>query len=73
MGVRRGDRLAVFVQAGVGVFVVQALVVITFALLGDQDVRGVLELVGAAAVSAGGADRGGRRAASRSSGPCSGS
>ncbi len=55
VGVRRGDKLSVFVQAGIGVFVVQALVVITFALLGDQDVRGVLELVGAAAVSAGGA------------------
>ena len=55
VGVRRGDKLSVFVQAGIGVFVVQALVVVTFALLGDQDVRGVLELVGAAAVSAGGA------------------
>ncbi len=55
VGVRRGDKLSVFVQAGIGVFVVQAMVVLTFALLGDQDVRGVLELVGAAAVSAGGA------------------
>ena len=55
VGVRRGDRLAVFVQAGVGVFVVQAMTVVTFALLGDQDIRGVLELIGAAAVSAGGA------------------
>jgi putative nucleotidyltransferase with HDIG domain len=55
VGVRRGDRLAVFIQAGVGVFVIQALVVGTFALLGDQDIRGVLELIGAAAVSAGGA------------------
>ena len=55
VAVRRGDRLAVFVQAGVAVFIVQALVVATFALLGDQDIRGILELVGAAAVSAGGA------------------
>jgi len=55
VGVRRGDRLAVFVQAGVAVFAVNALVVGTFALLGDQDIRGVLELVGASAVSAGGA------------------
>jgi hypothetical protein len=55
VGVRRGDKLSVFVQAGIGVFIVQAMVVLTFALLGDQDVRGVLELVGAAAVSAGGA------------------
>ena len=54
VGVRRGDRLGVFIQAGVGVFFVQAMVVVTFALLGDQDIRGVLELVGAAAVSAGG-------------------
>ncbi len=54
VGVRRGDRLVVFVQAGIGVFVVQAMVVGTFALLGDQDIRGVLELVGAAAVSAAG-------------------
>ncbi len=55
VGVRRGDRLAVFVQAGVGVFLVQALVVVTFALLGAQDIRGIVELLGAAAVSAAGA------------------
>jgi hypothetical protein len=54
VGVRRGERLTVFLQAGVGVFVVQSLVVVTFALLGDQDIRGILELIGAAAVSAGG-------------------
>jgi putative nucleotidyltransferase with HDIG domain len=53
-GVRRGERLSVFLQAGVGVFVVQSLVVVTFALLGDQDIRGIVELIGAAAVSAGG-------------------
>ena len=55
VAVRRGDRLMVFVWAGVAVFVVQGLVIITFALLGKQDARGVLELLGAAAVSAGGA------------------
>ena len=54
VGVRRGDRLAVFLQAGLGVFFVQALVVVTFALLGDQDITGILQLLGAAAVSAGG-------------------
>ncbi|HEY6568983.1 MAG TPA: HDIG domain-containing metalloprotein [Candidatus Limnocylindrales bacterium] len=54
VGVRRGDRLTVFVQAGFAVFVVNALVVLTFALLGDQDIRGVLELWGASAVAAGG-------------------
>jgi hypothetical protein len=53
--VRRGERLAVFVQAGFAVFIVSALVVATFALLGDQDVQGMLELLAAAAVSAGGA------------------
>jgi len=54
VAVRRGDRLVVFVQAGFAVFVVDALVVITFALLGDRDIRGVVELVAASAVSAGG-------------------
>ena len=53
--VRRGDRLVVFVQAGFAVFVVNALVIATFALFGDHDIRGVVELFGAAAVSAGGA------------------
>ena len=54
VGVRRGERLSVFLQAGVGVFAVQSLVVITFALLGDQDIYGILQLILAAAVSAGG-------------------
>jgi cyclic-di-AMP phosphodiesterase PgpH len=53
--VRRGDRLAVFVQAGVAVFIASALVVVTFTLLGDRDIQGLLELIGASAVSAGGA------------------
>ncbi|HEX5827427.1 MAG TPA: HDIG domain-containing protein [Candidatus Limnocylindrales bacterium] len=53
--VRRGDRLAVFVQAGLAVFVVNVLVVATFALFGDRDIYGFLQLLGAAAVSAGGA------------------
>lgn len=54
VGVRRGDRLGVFVQAGVAVFVVNAVVVGIFGLLGEQDLRGVLELLGASAVSAAG-------------------
>ncbi len=54
VAIRRGDRLAVFVQAGLAVFVVNALVVTVFALLGDRDLRGALELMGASAVSAGG-------------------
>jgi putative nucleotidyltransferase with HDIG domain len=53
--VRRGDRLSVFVRAGVAVFIVQGIVIVTFALLGRQDMRGVLELIGASAVSSGGA------------------
>ncbi len=55
VAVRRGDRLSVFVRSGVAVFFVQAVVIVTFALLGRQDVRGVVELIGASAVSAGGA------------------
>ncbi len=55
VAVRRGDRLSGFVRAGSAVFLVQALTAVTFALLGRQDMRGVLELIGAAAVSSGGA------------------
>ena len=54
VAVRRGDRLVVFIQAGLAVFAVNALVVMTFALLGDRDIQGVLELIAASAVSAGG-------------------
>jgi len=53
--IRRGDRLQTFIQAGVAVFVVQALVVTAFSLLGERDVAGVIQLVGAAGLSAGGA------------------
>ena len=42
--VRRGDRLQVFVQAGIAVAIVNALVVSVFSLLGERDLRGVLEL-----------------------------
>jgi hypothetical protein len=55
VGIRRGDRLIVFVQAGAGVFAIQALTVAVFALLGDRDLQGIVELLGAAGVSAGGA------------------
>ena len=55
VAVRRGDRLQAFVQAGIAVFVVHALVVSAFSLLGERDLRGVLELWGASAVAAGGA------------------
>ena len=54
VAVRRGDRLQVFVQASLAVFVVNALVVTVFSLLGARDLRGVLELWFASAASAAG-------------------
>jgi hypothetical protein len=54
VAVRRGDRLQVFVQASVAVFVVNALVVSVFSLLGARDLRGILELWFASAASAAG-------------------
>jgi putative nucleotidyltransferase with HDIG domain len=53
LAIRRGDRLAAFIQAGAAAFVVQALVVTAFSLLGERDPTGVLQLVGAAGLSAG--------------------
>jgi cyclic-di-AMP phosphodiesterase PgpH len=55
VAVRRGDRLQTFLQAGIAVFVVQALVVSAFSLLGTRDLTGIIQLWGAAAASAGGA------------------
>jgi hypothetical protein len=52
--VRRGDKLQVFIQAGIAVAVVNALVVSVFSLLGERDVRGVLELWLASAVAGAG-------------------
>ncbi len=40
VAIRKGDRLQVFVQAAVAVFVVNALVVTVFSLLGARDLRG---------------------------------
>ena len=54
IGVRRGDRLQVFLQAAVAVFIVNALVVSVFSLLGARDLRGILELWFASAASAAG-------------------
>ncbi|MEO5884075.1 MAG: HDIG domain-containing metalloprotein [Candidatus Limnocylindrales bacterium] len=54
VAVRKGDRLQVFVQAAIAVFVVDALVVSVFSLLGARDIQGVLELWFASAVSAAG-------------------
>jgi cyclic-di-AMP phosphodiesterase PgpH len=56
--IRRGDRLQVFLQAGLAVAAVNVLVVTTFWLLGEgsgSDVTGLLQLWGASVVSAGGA------------------
>ena len=55
LAIRRGDRLQSFVQAGAAIFVVQAVVVTAFSLLGERDLTGVVQLIGAAALSAGGA------------------
>jgi cyclic-di-AMP phosphodiesterase PgpH len=54
VGIRRGDRIQVFVQAAVAVLVVNAAVVTIFSLLGARDVRGVIELWFASGVSAAG-------------------
>lgn len=53
LAIRRGDRLQTFIQAGAAIFVVQAVVVTAFSLLGERDLTGVVQLIGAAAVSAG--------------------
>jgi len=54
IAIRRGDRLQVFVQAGLAVAVANVLVVSTFALLGLHDTQGLLELVAASIASAAG-------------------
>jgi cyclic-di-AMP phosphodiesterase PgpH len=54
LAVRRGDRLHNFIEAGVAVAIVNALVVTTFALLGQHDLQGVLELWAASGAAAGG-------------------
>ncbi|MBA2315960.1 MAG: HDIG domain-containing protein [Chloroflexi bacterium] len=55
VAIRRGDRLQTFLQAGIAVFIVQAMVVSAFSLLGTRDLRGIIELWGASALSGGGA------------------
>ena len=54
LAVRRGDRLQVFLQAAVAVFLVNGLVVTVFSLLGARDLRGILELWFASAASGAG-------------------
>ncbi len=55
IAIRRGDRLQAFVQAGVAVGIVGALVVTTFSLLGERDITGMAQLWAASAASAAGA------------------
>ncbi len=57
VGVRRGDRLHVFVQAGLAVAIVNIAVVSTFVLLGerDLDLTGLLQLWAASLASGAGA------------------
>jgi len=54
VAVRRGDRLQVFLQAAVAVFVVNGLAVTVFSLLGARDLRGILELWFASAAAGAG-------------------
>ncbi|HEU4674043.1 MAG TPA: HDIG domain-containing protein [Candidatus Limnocylindrales bacterium] len=51
IAIRRGDRIHNFVEAAMAVAIVNALVVTTFSLLGERDVRGVLELWAASGAS----------------------
>jgi putative nucleotidyltransferase with HDIG domain len=55
LAIRRGDRLQNFIQASAAIFVVQAVVITAFSLLGERDLTGIVQLIGAAALSAGGA------------------
>jgi putative nucleotidyltransferase with HDIG domain len=56
VSIRRGDRLHVFVEAGISVAIINVLVVLTFSLLGQRtvDIRGAVELVAACLAGAGG-------------------
>jgi putative nucleotidyltransferase with HDIG domain len=54
IAIRRGDRLQVFVRAGLTVAIVDVLVVAMFGFLGFHDARGVIELMGASILSAAG-------------------
>jgi putative nucleotidyltransferase with HDIG domain len=54
IAIRRGDRLQIFVQAGLVVAIVNVLVVAMYGFLGVHDARGVLELTGASVLSAAG-------------------
>jgi putative nucleotidyltransferase with HDIG domain len=55
LAVRRGDRVAVFLQAGIAIAIANIAVVSIFSLLGTRDITGVLQLFGASAAAAAGA------------------
>jgi len=55
LAIRRGDRFQNFIQGGLAAFLAQALVVTAFSLLGERDLTGIVQLIGAAGLSAGGA------------------
>ncbi len=54
IAIRRGDRLQVFVQAGLAVAVANAAVIAVFSLLGERDVTGTAQLFAAGLASAAG-------------------
>ena len=54
IAIRRGDRLQIFVQAGLAVAIANVLVVATWGFLGSHDARGVIELMGASLLAAAG-------------------
>jgi len=55
LAVRRGDRVAVFVQAGFAIAIANVAVVSIFSLLGTRDITGVLQLFAASGAAAAGA------------------
>jgi len=52
--IRRGDRIGLFVQAGVVIAIVNVLVIAVFSLLGERDLTGTAQLVVAGVASAAG-------------------
>ena len=52
--VRRGERASHFVQAGIAMAVVNVIVIGVFALLGERDITGLVQLIGAGLLAAGG-------------------
>ena len=55
IAVRRGDRVGIFLQAGLAIVVANVVVVTIFSLLGTRDLTGILQLWGASLVAGVGA------------------